>query len=165
MGASETDSQYLTFAMSGEDYAFRIESVREVLTVPKLTRIPRMPDFMRGVINLRGSVMPVLDLRLKFGLGETGMTADTAIIVVEITSDETDGRPLGLGVFVDAVKKVVAIPVGNVEPPPKIGLSVDTSFIQGMGRIDGRFTMILDIRKIVTDDYLAAVRDIPDIGA
>jgi purine-binding chemotaxis protein CheW len=165
MGASEADSQYLTFAMSGEDYAFRIESVREVLTVPKLTRIPRMPDFMRGVINLRGSVMPVLDLRLKFGLGETGMTADTAIIVVEITSDETDGQPLRLGVFVDAVKKVVAIPAGNIEPPPKIGLSVDTSFIQGMGRIDGRFTMILDIRKIVTDDYLAAVRDIPDIGA
>ena len=159
---SENTNQYLTFVMAGEDYAIPVTSVSEVLTVPKLTRIPRMPDFMRGVVNLRGSVVPILDLKLKFGLGETALTPETAIVVVEIElENDTDGEGvLRLGIFADAVKKVVTLSSSEIEPPPRIGTRVRTSFIEGMGHLGDGFVVILNMRKILTDEDLAMVESV-----
>lgn len=159
MGAYKTDltNQYLTFVMGDEDYAIQVTSIREVLTVPKVTKIPRMPDFMRGVVNLRGSVVPILDLKRKFGIGETEVTNETAIVVVEIPFGDGDGDEglLHLGIFADAVKKVITIPKEEIEPPPRIGTKVKTSFILGMGHLEGGFVVILDIREVLTDEELA----------
>lgn len=155
------DNQYLTFEMAGESYAIPIAHIREVLLVPTVTRIPRMPEFMRGVINLRGAVVPVLDLRLKFGMGNTEITAATSIIVIEIPTpgDDSGQEMMRLGVFADSVKKVVTIMPESVEPPPKVGMRVKTAFILGMGRVDGGFIVILNIRDILRDEDLSSVEE------
>lgn len=155
------DNQYLTFEMAGEGYAIPIAHIREVLLVPSVTRIPRMPEFMRGVINLRGSVVPVLDLRLKFCMGSTEITPATAIIVIEIPTpgDENGAGTMRLGVFADSVKKVITIMPESIEPPPKIGMCVNTAFILGMGRVDSGFIVILNIRDILRDEDLASVEE------
>jgi purine-binding chemotaxis protein CheW len=155
METKETINQFLTFAMGKELYAIRVCNVREVLTVPKVTRIPRMPEYMKGVVNIRGSVVPILDLKQKFGMGDTQMTSDTAIIVVEIQFGG-DGEILNLGIFADSVKKVVAIQTSEIEAPPKIGSRIDTSFIEGMGHADDDFIVILNIAEILTaEDFKA----------
>lgn len=155
----EISNQYLTFTMGGENYALPVTDVSEVLTVPKVTRIPRMPDFMRGVVNLRGSVVPILDLKLKFGIGETEITPATAIIVVEIPvgGDSREESLLRLGVFADAVKKVATLAASGIEPPPRIGTRIKTPFIEGMGHLDDGFVVILNMREILTDEDLAMV--------
>jgi purine-binding chemotaxis protein CheW len=163
MPVNETDNQYLSFVMNGENYAIAISDVREVLTVPKMTRIPRMPDFMRGVINLRGSVVPILDLRMKFGLGSTAITSDTAIIVAEIIEFTEDKTNLRLGLLADSVSKVCAIQPDKIESAPKIGMSVNTSFIEGIGKIDENFTVILNTREILTHDDLSRLSEIADV--
>jgi purine-binding chemotaxis protein CheW len=152
-------NQYLTFVMGSEDYAISVTGVSEVLTVPKVTRLPRMPDFMRGVVNLRGSVVPILDLKRKFGGEETLITPETAIVVVEIPLERDSGAAgvLRLGIFADSVKKVVTIASSEIEPPPRIGSRIKTSFIQGMGRIGEEFIVILNMREILTDEDLARV--------
>lgn len=143
--------QYLTFKLAEEMYAINVANIKEVLTVPKLTKVPKMPSFMSGIINLRGNVVPVLDLCKKFGLGETTMTEDTAIIVSEVDSVRDDGTKEEriIGVFSDEVQKVVTIEDDEIEPPPKIGVAIDTEFISGMGHIDNSFIIILDINKVL----------------
>lgn len=164
---NEISNQYLTFVMGDENYAIPVAGVSEVLTVPKVTRIPRMPDFMRGVVNLRGSVVPILDLKLKFGVGETVITPETAIVVVEILLDEGTGEEsiLRLGVFADAVKKVVTFAESEIEPPPRIGTRIKTSFIQGMGHLGDDFVVILNIREILTGEDLALVESVRDVAS
>lgn len=142
--------------MGNEQYAIRVTNIREVLTVPKVTRIPRMPEYMKGVVNIRGSVVPILDLKQKFAMGDTQMTNDTAIIVVEISFGEqgNEGEILHLGIFADSVKKVVAIAGSEIEPPPKIGSRINTSFIDGMGHIGEEFIVLLNIAEILTTEDL-----------
>jgi purine-binding chemotaxis protein CheW len=148
--------QYLTFILANEIYAIDVANIKEVLGVPRITRVPRMPEFMNGVINLRGSVVPVLDLRLKFSLGETNMTKDTGIIVTEIANifDDNDSQTLTVGIFSDRVEKVIALDERQIEPPPKIGMAIDTSFIIGMGRMDDSFVIILDINRLLSQNEL-----------
>jgi len=154
------DNQYLTFEMAGENYAIPIAHIREVLLVPNVTRIPRMPDFMRGVINLRGAVVPVLDLKLTLRMDATEITAATSIIVIEIPSPGSEtGELLRLGVFADAVKKVITIMPENVEEPPNVGMRIKTTFIIGMGRVDDNFIVILNIRDILRDEDLASIEE------
>ncbi len=154
----ENTNQYLTFTVHGEEYAITVTHIREVLEVPKLTVIPRMPDFMRGIINLRGSVVPVLDLSSKFGLGETEFNPGTAIIVTEIPSGEGD-ELLNIGLLADTVHKVIGIEATQIEPPPRIGLAINTAFIQGMGRVDDAFVVILNVQKLLTTDELTSVEN------
>ena len=150
----ETDiHQYLTFALKGERYAISVVNIREVLEVPQITRVPRMPPFMKGVINLRGSVIPILDLASKFGIGDTELSASTAIIVLEVPAIDGDGET-HLGIFADSVQKVITIDSGDIDPVPTIGLAVDAGFLQGMGKVDGDFVMILDIKEILTSGDL-----------
>ncbi len=168
---SEISDQYLTFMMEGENYALSVAGVSEVLTVPKVTHIPRMPDFMRGVVNLRGAVVPILDLKLKFGIGETVITPKTAIVVVEISLDGEAGNEAGgesilrLGVFADSVEKVVTIAASDIEPPPRIGTRIRKSFIEGMGHLDDGFVAILNMREILTEEDLAMAESAGEIAS
>ncbi len=156
---SLTSNQYLTFMMGEEQYAIPVIAIREVLVVPRVTRIPRMPAFMKGVVNLRGSVVPVLDLKLKFGIGETMVTDETSIIVLEFLADRLEGSEtmIHLGIFADTVKKVVTIDDAEIGPPPKIGSAIETAFIVGMGRVDDQFVIILNTHEILSERDLGAV--------
>jgi purine-binding chemotaxis protein CheW len=152
-------NQYLTFMLADEMYAINVSNIKEVLSVPRLTKVPKMPDFMNGIINLRGNVVPVIDLCKKFHLGETAMTVDTGIIVTEIDSWKDDGTTerLTIGVFSDLVEKVVTIEPADIQPPPKIGIAIDTAFIMGMGRVNEEFIIILNIDKILTGRELEEI--------
>jgi purine-binding chemotaxis protein CheW len=146
--------QVLTFKLGGEVYALDIAKVREVLDFTTATKVPRTPDFMRGVINLRGSVVPVVDLRLKFGMSATEKTVNTCVIITEVT---VDGDAVVLGCLADSVQEVLNLEPGSISPAPKIGTALQTQFIAGMGQRDERFIIILDIDKIFSADELAAV--------
>ncbi len=148
-------NQYLTFKLGDEEFGLTIAKVREVLDFTSLTKVPQTPDYMCGVLNLRGSVVPVVDLKLKFGLQQTARTVNTCIIIVEI---EIDGEITVLGVLADAVHEVVEIDAEQVEPAPKIGTRLDTAFIQGMGQLEEDFVVILDIDKVFSLDEIAGVR-------
>ncbi|TAH56001.1 MAG: chemotaxis protein CheW [Treponema sp.] len=151
---ASTIHQYLTFRLAQEQYAINVGSIKEVLGVPKVTRIPKMPDFMCGIINLRGTVVPVIDLCKKFGIGEVTHTPDTGIIVTEITPSADSEELLIIGVYSDVVQKVITIEPESIEPPPKIGIAIDTAFIQGMGHVDNEFIIILNINKILSGSEL-----------
>lgn len=147
---------YLTFTLAEEQYAVDVTKAREVLEFTSITRVPRTPDFMRGVINLRGSVVPVCDLRLKFGLGATEKTIDTRIVVMEIN---VRGETAVLGALADSVQEVIELESNQIEPPPKIGMSIDTDFIKGMGKRNEQFIIILDIDEVFSEEELAGIRE------
>lgn len=148
---------YLTFQLDEEIFAVEVFRVREVLELNKITKVPRMPDFMSGVINLRGSVVPVIDLRLKFGMTKTEKTIDTCIIVLEI---EIDGENIVIGTLADSVQEVFEIDPENIEPAPKIGTRLKTEFIKGMGKREEVFLMILDINKIFSSEELEIFQEV-----
>ena len=145
-------SQYLTFSLRNENYAVSVLSVREVLEIVPITRVPGMPDFMKGVLNLRGSVVPVIDLRRKFGIQEEEQTIDTSIIILEITSK--DNEIMLIGAFVDSVQEVIDIASNQIEPAPNMGLDLKTDFIKGMCQHNDSFLIILDINKVLSTDEL-----------
>ncbi len=149
-----TTNQYLTFTLDGEQYAVEVYDVKEVLEYTTVTKVPRTHEFMRGVINLRGSVVPVIDLRLKFGMGETDKTIDTSIIVMEV---DINNEQITLGTLADSVQEVINLDSAQIEPPPQIGTKIDTNFIKGIGKQDERFIIILDIDKIFVADELNLV--------
>lgn len=159
---TEGIGQYLTFALGDEEYAISVSMVREVLEVPRVTKIPRMPPFMRGVINLRGTVVPVIDLRVKFGMAETAIEKSTAIIVLEIPAGPEGDERLCVGAFSDAVNKVITLEDSAISPPPRIGTMIDTEFIRGMGQVDGDFVVILDVSAIFTEGDLDAIGNVPE---
>jgi purine-binding chemotaxis protein CheW len=137
--------QYLTFKLSDEVFALDVAKVREILEITTITKVPQTPDFMRGVINLRGSVVPVIDMRLKFGMSSTEQTVNTCIIVVEVQMDD---EVIVLGALADSVQEVVEMEPEQIEAAPHIGTRLNTEFIKGMGKHDGRFIIILDIDKV-----------------
>ncbi len=147
---------YLTFILGTESFGVDVRNVREVLDFTTITRVPRMPEFMRGVINLRGSVVPVIDMRLKFGMEKAEDTVDTCVIVMEIS---LDGETTVVGALSDAVKEVFDLEAGQIEPPPRIGTSLNTEFIRGMGKHDEEFIIILDIDRVFSAEELALVAE------
>jgi purine-binding chemotaxis protein CheW len=144
--------QYLTFRLAEEVFALDISQVREVLDYTKITRVPRMPEFMRGVINLRGTVVPVVDLRLKFGMDGTERTVNTCIIIAEV---ELEGERAVLGALADSVQEVIDLEASQIEPPPRLGTSIRADFIRGMGKHNERFQIILDFDRVFSTDDLA----------
>ncbi len=148
--------QYLTFKLSEEVFALDVAKVREILEFTTIIKVPQTPEFMRGVINLRGGVVPVIDLRLNFGMTRTEQTVDTCIIVVEVTQS---GEVLVLGVLADSVQEVVEMEPEQIEPAPHIGTRLKTEFIKGMGKLNNDFVMILDIDKIFSADDLQVVKE------
>ncbi len=153
--SSEEESKYLTFKLADEEYGVEILKVREINGVMDITAVPRMPIYMKGVINLRGKVIPVVDLRLKFGLDEIEHTEQTCIIVVDVGNE--------IGIIVDTVCEVLDIKGDNVEPPPSMGGSVDTSFILGMGKVGDTVKILLDIDKVLTTEELPGLARIADL--
>lgn len=143
--------QYLTFKLEEETFALDVGKVREILDYTNITKVPQTPEFMKGVINLRGSVVPVVDMRLKFNMSRQERTVDTCIIVVEIV---IDSDATVLGALVDSVQEVFELEPSQVEPPPRIGAKLSTEFIQGMGKRDDQFVIILDIDKVFSSEEL-----------
>ena len=150
-------NQYLTFKLDDEVFALAIGKVREVLDFTSLTRVPQTPAYMRGVINLRGSVVPVMDMRLKFAMPPTEKTVNTCIIIVEI---EMEGEVTVLGALADSVQEVLDLEPDQIEPPPRIGTKLRTEFIRGMGKRDDQFIIILDIDRVFSADEIAAIEEI-----
>jgi purine-binding chemotaxis protein CheW len=149
-------NQYLTFKLAEEAYAVKVTHIREVLTLSKITKVPRMPEHMMGIINLRGRVVPILDLSRKFGLGETPVTENTGIIVTAVQSPGAEGtsEELTIGILSNEVQKVITIETAEIAPPPKIGVPIDTAFITGIGQFNDNFIIILNIDRILTGNEL-----------
>ena len=149
-------NQYLTFTLGDEDFALDIGKVREVLDYTTITKVPRMPEFLCGVINLRGNVVPVVDLRYKLGMGAIKQTVDTCIVIVEIMIDD---EMTHMGALADSVKEVIALDPNQISPPPKLGVKINNEFIRGMGKQDEKFLIILDIDRVLTADELDVVQN------
>ncbi len=154
-GITET-TQYLSFKLGEELFAVDVAKVREILDVIAITKVPQTPDYMRGVINLRGSVVPVMDMRQKFGLPPTERTVNTCIIVMEINHD---GETMVLGSLADSVQEVLELGPEQIEPAPKIGIRLRTDFIKGMGKVNDQFIIILDIDQLFTMDELTTIAE------
>ena len=152
--------QYLTFQLGSEVFGIDVFNVREILEFTSVTKVPKTPDFMRGVINLRGSVVPVLDMRLKFGLTETEKTIDTCIIVVEVGFGSEN---IIIGALVDSVQEVFELDPNSIEPAPRIGSQLRTEFIRGMGKKDDRFIIILDMERLFSPEEIAGLTG-PDLA-
>jgi len=143
------EGKYLTFSLAGEEYGIGILKVKEIIGMMSITSVPQTPGFVKGVINLRGKVIPVVDLRLKFGMDESDYTERTCIIVVEVTNHR--GR-VQIGIVVDAVSEVLNIKAGDIEETPTFGTNLDTDFILGMAKIEGKVKILLDIDRILSHD-------------
>jgi len=143
--------QYLSFILRDEYFAIKITKVREVLDVATLTRIPRMPDYICGVINLRGCVVPVIDLGYRLGMAPVEKNVNTCIMIVEINVADDQGV-VEMGVVTDAVQEVIELGSNDIEPAPKMGSGLNTDFIKGMGSIDDKFMILIDIDKILSSE-------------
>ena len=144
-----TLQSYLTFRLGQEVFAAHVSKVLNILEMQHITKVPQAPDYMKGVINLRGKVLPVVDLRIKFSMPATEETVDTCIIVLNF---ELEGETIMLGALVDAVREVLEISDDNIDPSPSIGTKYNTNFMQGMYRVDENFIMILDIDRVFSLD-------------
>jgi purine-binding chemotaxis protein CheW len=147
--------QFLTFKLSEEVFAVEVAKVREILDVTAITKVPQTPEFMRGVINLRGGVVPVIDLRLKLNMTRTVETVNTCIIVQEITMR---GETAILGTLADSVQEVFDVEGEQIEPAPRIGTKLNTEFIKGMVKREESFIMILDIDRVFSGEELDSVQ-------
>jgi purine-binding chemotaxis protein CheW len=146
--------QYLTFQLGGEMYAIGILNVKEIIEYGQLTEIPMMPAFIRGVINLRGSVVPVIDLSARFGGKQSAIGRRTCIVNIEL---ETDDGKHDIGVVVDAVSEVLEVSPANIEPPPAFGAKIRADFIDGMAKIADKFVIILNIQRIISVDEISSL--------
>ena len=154
--------QYLTFLLSGEMYAVGILNVKEIIEYGQLTEIPMLPAFIRGVINLRGAVVPVIDLSARFGGHQTETSRRTCIVIIELSSGEEHHD---IGVVVDAVSEVLEVSSADIEPPPSFGAKIRADFIAGMGKIGGKFVIILDIQKVLSVEEIARLATVDQEGA
>lgn len=144
--------KYLTFILAEEEYGLEILKVREIIGIMDITAVPQMPHFVKGVINLRGKVIPVIDLRLKFGLEPAEYTEETCVIVVDVGSLT--------GIIVDTVQEVLDIKGDQIDPPPPLGATVDTSFVLGMGKVKDDVKILLDIEKVLNAEELRQIEGV-----
>ena len=151
--------QYLTFVLGGESYAIGIMAIKEIIEYSSLTEVPMMPTYVRGVINLRGAVVPVLDLPVRFGKAASAVTKRTCIVIIEVALGSERHT---LGLVVDAVNTVLEIPPGDIEPPPAFGASIRTEFIRGMVKVNSKFVILVDIDHVLAADEVQALTDIQD---
>ncbi|MCK5706806.1 MAG: purine-binding chemotaxis protein CheW [Candidatus Aureabacteria bacterium] len=151
------EGKYLTFVLDKEEYGLEILKVREIIGIMKITPVPQTPDFLKGVINLRGKVIPVVDLRVKFGIPELEYTKETCIIVVEI---EKDGKPMTMGIVIDSVSEVIYIEEKNIDERPDFGTNIKANFISGIGKVGGGVKMLLNINEVLTDEELSTMEEI-----
>ncbi len=143
------ENKYLTFELNKEGYAIPILKVKEIIGMMGITAVPRFPSYVKGVINLRGKIIPVIDLRLKFGFEEQDYDERTSIIVVEL---ETEKKKIVSGMVVDTVNEVLDIEGSDIEPPPQYGSDINQAFLKGMGKVKDEVIMILDVNKILSNE-------------
>ena len=160
MEDTDEQSQFLTFTLREETFAIGILNIKEILEYGQLTPVPMMPNYIRGVINLRGAVVPVVDLGARFGDMPSEITKRTCIVIIEgivIIEVATDEGEQDIGVVVDSVTEVLEIPDHDIEPAPSFGARIRTDFISGMGKINGEFVIILNVDRVLSVDELAAL--------
>ena len=150
-GSVAQQGKYLTFHLGDEEYGLEILKVREIISVMEITEVPQVPDFIKGVINLRGKVIPVIDLRLKFGMPSVDYNRETCIIVVNVNE-------FLLGVVVDTVAEVLDITQDEIDPPPSFGSTIDTNFIMGMGKAKDGVKILLNIDRVLSVGELEVVK-------
>ena len=150
--SAEQEAQYLTFMLGGEMFAMGILAVKEIIEFNNLTSVPMMPPFVRGVINVRGAVVPVIDLAARFGGQLSAVTRRTCIVIIE--ANAADGDKQDIGVMVDAVSAVLEIAGSEIEPPPSFGAKIRVDFISGMAKVNGRFVIVLNIDKVLSVDEM-----------
>jgi purine-binding chemotaxis protein CheW len=160
--AAQGPQQYLTFMLGGEVFAIGILAIREILEYATPTQVPMMPPYLCGVINLRGAVVPVIDLAIRFGRPGAAVTKRTCIVIIEIAGGEELQQ---LGLLVDAVNAVIEIDAAQIEPPPAFGARIRTDFIHGMGTVDSRFIILLDVRNLLAAAELEQVAETAVPGA
>lgn len=162
----ETPRQYLIFTLNGDVYAIEIMCIREIIEYGLVTEVPMMPDAIRGVINLRGAVVPLIDLSARFGRGRSTTGRRSCSVILEVAG-QGGGAPQTLGIVVDAVNEVLDIPAAEIEPAPAFGARLRTDFIAGMGRIGERFVIILDLARVLSFEELARLAELarPEAGA
>jgi len=159
---NEELTQFLTFSLNAEMFAVAIDNIKEIIEFGQPTEVPMMPSFIRGVINLRGAVVPVIDLNARFGRAASGISRRTCIVIVEV---EAEGTAQDIGIMVDAVSAVLDIPDTEIEPPPSFGARIRTEFLRGMGKVEGRFVMILDLGQVLSVEELAQLGEaVPAAG-
>jgi purine-binding chemotaxis protein CheW len=146
--------QYLTFFLADEEYAINIQRVKEIIEYTPVTKVPKVPEWIRGVINLRGSVVPVVDLAVRFGLQERPVTKTTCIVIVEV---EQDSERTVMGVFADAVNQVIDLAPNDIEEPPAFGTRVRLEYLFGMGKLGKKFALILNIDSVLSTAELLTV--------
>lgn len=151
--------KYLTFNIDVEEYAIDILRVREIIGILAITKVPQTPDFVKGVINLRGKIHPVIDLRLKFGMEEAEYTQETCIIVVDI---DNEGQAMQMGVLVDSVKEVVDISDSEIEAAPDFGTKVKTDFISGIGKVKSKVILLLNIERVLSSDEICLIKQLEE---
>ena len=150
-------AQYLTFTLGGEMFAVGILNVKEIIEYGHLTEIPMMPAFIRGVINLRGAVVPVIDLAARFGGKTTQVARRTCIVIIEVVDQDFRSD---IGILVDAVSEVLEIPASEIEPPPSFGAKIRADFIFGMGKVSGKFVIILNINNVLSIEEISMLTDV-----
>jgi len=147
-------AQYLTFMLGTEVFAINILNIKEIIEYGQLTEVPRMPSFIRGVINLRGSVVPVIDLSARFGKASSEITRKTCVVILEVMFEEEQHT---VGVMVDAVNAVLDIDADQIEPAPTFGANIRNEFIHGMGKVEGKFVIILDVNYVLSMEEMASL--------
>ncbi|MFK7960167.1 MAG: chemotaxis protein CheW [Phycisphaerales bacterium] len=148
---SDTGNKFLTFTLGPEEYGFEILNVREIIGVVDITPLPQSPDYVRGVINLRGRIIPVMELRTRFGLDTIPYDEETCIIVLEVSDEEND-EAFQMGVVVDTVNEVLDIPTGSIDPTPRFGSTLDTNFIFGLGKARDRVVTLLEVEAVLAGE-------------
>lgn len=154
---TEREGKYLTFTLDKEEYGLEILKVREIIGMMEITSVPQTPNYVKGVVNLRGRVIPVIDLRLKFGLPATEWTERTCIIVVDVRGE---AGVMQMGIVVDAVSEVMNILGDDIEPTPSFGTRLNTQYILGIAKVRGRVKILLDIDKVLTGEEIAGMETI-----
>lgn len=152
--SAEHAGKYLTVVLESEAYGIAVLKVREIIRMQKITPVPQMPEFVKGVINLRGRVIPVVDLRVKFGL-KADFTERTCIVVVQVRLSNTSTVQMGL--IVDSVEEVVHVPADEIEPTPEFGARVDTTYLLGMAKVKGQVKTLLDIDRVVAPETMQLI--------
>ncbi|KPX27035.1 Chemotaxis protein CheW [Pseudomonas syringae pv. delphinii] len=155
--AVEEEAQYLTFMLGGEMFAIGILGIKEIIEYGSLTVVPMMPAFVRGVINLRGAVVPVVDLSARFGRQNSEITRRSCVIIIEASTE--DGQPQDIGLLVDNVSAVLEIPASQIEPPPNFGARIRADFISGMAKVDGHFVIVLEVERVLSIDEMSSLAE------
>jgi purine-binding chemotaxis protein CheW len=154
--AAAGQQQYLTFMLGAEMFSIDILCIKEIIWYAGLTEVPMMPACIRGVINLRGAVVPVMDLSLRFGKPSTAVSKSTCIVIIDVQSSGEDGQQ-NMGVVVDAVQAVLEIPASEIEPAPNFGAKIRSDFIAGIGKVNGKFVILLNVNQVLSRDEIGAM--------